>query len=242
VLKCPLNNSAPSFEFTANNKKLVFTDIINQKKQIFCLDLISGNILNLSDTNYHEYEPSVSSNGQFIAFTREEEMGSSIWVMNIDGSNRREVFYQNSNNRFPNFSPDNETIAFSSSYQASRREDSDIFIINKDGSGLENLFNDIYFLTRPMFSPNGESLIFLSNRRGRKYQDIFIINFETDEKYNITRLMDFINKDYSFTQEGNAIIFENIVYNNSDIFLFDLTTKTFKEIVKHPSWDSSPSI
>lgn len=82
-LKFEINNSSPVFEFTNDDSKLIFSDVVNQKRQIFCFNLSTNSVTNLSDSNFHEFEPSVSGNGNLITYTREEKMGNSIWVMNI---------------------------------------------------------------------------------------------------------------------------------------------------------------
>lgn len=241
-LKFEIKNSAPVFKFTNDDSKLIFTDIVNQKRQIFCYNLRTNSVVNLSDSNFHEFEPSISNNGKFITYTREEKKGHSIWVMNMDGSEKREVFNNNVNSRFPSFSPDNETIIFSTSYKSNSLEDFDIYEIKINGIDLEIIFDDNYYLKYPSYSPNGQFIAWQSNRRGKKYQDLFVKNNETDEVINITRELDFLNINYSFSNDSKFIVFENIVFNNAEIFLYNFATEEFRNITNDPSWDSSPSI
>jgi Tol biopolymer transport system component len=90
-----------------------------------------------------------------------------IWVMNADGSNKRQVTSNGKANFGPYFFPDGKRIIFASNMDDPRQRNFDLYKINVDGTGLERItFNDT-FDGFPMFSPDGKKLVFASNRNGK---------------------------------------------------------------------------
>ena len=59
-----------------------------------------------------------------------------IWVMNADGSNKRQVTKLNKASFAPYFFPDGKRVIFSSNTADPKGRDFDLYLINLDGSGL----------------------------------------------------------------------------------------------------------
>lgn len=83
-----------------------------------------------------------SPNGTSIAFstisTQIDGTSASIWIVDADGSNLRNLTESSSiNAAFPDWSPDGMRIAFTG--RQSDRGNSDIWVMNADGSNLINL-------------------------------------------------------------------------------------------------------
>jgi Tol biopolymer transport system component len=90
-----------------------------------------------------------------------------IFVMNADGSNKRQVTSNGEANFGPYFFPDGKRIIFASNMENPRGRNFDLYKINTDGTGLERItFNDA-FDGFPMFSPDGKKLVFASNRAAK---------------------------------------------------------------------------
>jgi len=93
-----------------------------------------------------------------------------IWVMNADGTNKRQVTKLESASFAPFFTPDGKRIIFCTNYfdpeKANRRRQPnfDLALINVDGTGLERITYNESFDGFPMFSPDGTKLVFASNR------------------------------------------------------------------------------
>jgi TolB protein len=90
-----------------------------------------------------------------------------IWVMNADGSNKRQVTHLNAASFAPYFFPDGKRIIFASNVADPKGRDFDLYKINVDGAGLERITYNPTFDGFPMFSPNGRKLVFASNRNGK---------------------------------------------------------------------------
>jgi len=90
-----------------------------------------------------------------------------IFVMNADGSDKRQVTSNGSSNFAPYFHPDGKRIIFSSN-QHDRGKDGPptfhLYLINDDGTGLEQVTTTGRFNSFPMFSPDGKRVVWASDR------------------------------------------------------------------------------
>ena len=104
-----------------------------------------------------------------------------IWVMNADGSKKRQVTKLNAASFAPYFTPDGKKIIFCTNYFATdpRKRNFDLALINVDGTGLERVTFNETFDGFPMFSPDGKKLVFASNRNAAKTGDtnVFIADW-----------------------------------------------------------------
>jgi Tol biopolymer transport system component len=102
-----------------------------------------------------------------------------IWVMDADGSNKRQVTHLNAASFAPYFFPDGHRIIFSSNYGDPRGREFDLYMVRDDGTGLERITTSPEFDGFPMFSPDGRQLVFASNRHGEHRGDtnIFIADW-----------------------------------------------------------------
>jgi len=91
-----------------------------------------------------------------------------IWVMNADGSNKRQVTHLNKASFAPYFFPDGKRIIFSSNVADPKGRDFDLYMIKTDGTGIERITYNNTFDGFPMFSPDGKKLVFASNRNAAK--------------------------------------------------------------------------
>ncbi len=89
-----------------------------------------------------------------------------IYVMNADGSNKRQVTHLGAASFSPYWAPDGEHIIFSSNYLDPKGRAFDLFMIKKDGTGLERITYGGGFNSFPMFTRDGKKLVFCSNRNG----------------------------------------------------------------------------
>ncbi len=90
-----------------------------------------------------------------------------IFVCDADGSNRRQVTALGGANWAPYFTPDDQSVLFTSNHHVGpRSRNFDIFVVGLEGGEPEPVTRYEGFDSFPMFSPNGEYLAFSSNRGG----------------------------------------------------------------------------
>ena len=167
--------------------KLAFTSKRDGDLDIYTMDANGRNVKRLTNDLGYDGGPFWSHDGKQIVYrayhpqTEKEKSDYvtllkqnlirptvlDIWVMDADGSNKRQVTHLNKASFAPYFFPDGKRIIFASNYADPKGRDFDLYMIKTDGTAMERLtFNDT-FDGFPMFSPNGKKLVFASNRNGK---------------------------------------------------------------------------
>jgi Tol biopolymer transport system component len=179
--------------------KLVFTSKRDGDLDIYTMDANGGNVMRLTNELGYDGGPFWSYDGKQIVYrayhpqTEKEKSDYvallkqnlirptvlDIWVMNADGSNKRQVTNLNKASFAPYFFPDGKRIIFSSNNADPKGRDFDLYVIKTDGTGLERITYNETFDGFPMFSPNGKKLVFASNRNAKVRGDtnIFIADW-----------------------------------------------------------------
>jgi len=172
---------------TLDGKKLVFTSMRDGDLDIYTMDADGKNVRRLTNELGYDGGPFWSYDGREIVYRayhpnteqqKTDYLGLlkqnlirpttlEIWVMNADGSNKRQVTSNGKANFGPYFFPDGKRIIFASNMDDPRGRNFDLYKINTDETGLERItFNDT-FDGFPMFSPDGKKLVFASNRNAK---------------------------------------------------------------------------
>jgi len=182
-----------------DGKKIVFTSLRDGDLDIYSMDANGKNVRRLTTDLGYDGGPFWSYDGKQIVYrayhpqTEKEKSDYSallkdnlirpttleIWVMNADGSNKRQITSNGKANFAPYFFPDGKRIIFASNMADPKGRNFDLYKINVDGSGLERItFNDT-FDGFPMFSPDGRRLVFASNRNAKTQGDtnVFIADW-----------------------------------------------------------------
>ena len=196
---------APGYDAEAtlspDGKKIVFTSQRNGDLDIYTMNIDGSELRQLTSEPGYDGGPFFSWDNRKIVYrsfhpqTEEEteryqsllgqeliEPGNfQIWVMDADGSNKKQVTSNSFANFAPFYHPDNKRIIFCSSLNSTdpRRPDFNLWLINEDGSGLEQITFFDGFDGFPMFSRDGKKLVFASNRNNRQPRDtnIFIADW-----------------------------------------------------------------
>jgi len=172
---------------TRDGKKLVFTSMRDGDLDIYTMDADGKNVRRLTNELGYDGGPFWSYDGKQIVYranhpkTDQEKTDYAallkqnlirpttleIWIMNADGSNKRQVTSNGKANFGPYFFPDGKRVIFASNMDDPRGRNFDLYKINTDGTELERItFNDT-FDGFPMFSPDGKKLVFASNRNAK---------------------------------------------------------------------------
>jgi Tol biopolymer transport system component len=184
---------------TLDGKKLVFTSMRDGDLDIYTMDSDGKNVKRLTNELGYDGGPFWSYDGKQIVYranhpkTDQQKADYTdllkqnlirptaleIWVMNADGSNKRQVTNNGKANFGPYFFPDGKRIIFASNMDDPRGRNFDLYKINTDGTGLERITFAEPFNGFPMFSPDGKKLVFASNRNAKKQGDtnVFIADW-----------------------------------------------------------------
>ena len=172
---------------TLDGKKLVFTSMRDGDLDIYSMDADGKNVRRLTSELGYDGGPFWSYDGKQIVYrahhpqTDEQKADYTsllkqnlirptvleIFVMNADGSNKRQVTRNGKANFGPYFFPDGKRIIFASNIDDPRGRNFDLYKINTDGTDLERITFNETFDGFPMFSPDGKKLVFASNRNAK---------------------------------------------------------------------------
>lgn len=183
----------------SKNGKLVFTSMRAGDLDIYTMDANGKNVRRLTNELGYDGGPFWSYDGKQIVYRayhpqseKEKADYSSllkqnlirpttleIWVMNADGSHKRQVTQNGKANFAPYFFPDGKRIIFASNMDDPKGRNFDLYMINLDGSGLQRITYNDTFDGFPMFSPDGKKLVFASNRNAKTRGDtnVFIADW-----------------------------------------------------------------
>ncbi len=94
-----------------------------------------------------------------------------IWVMDADGSQKRQLTDNGAANFAPYFFPDGERIVFASNMHDPEGRNFDLYMIGVDGTNLTRITTHPDFDAFPMFSSDGRRLVWASNRNAAEPGD-----------------------------------------------------------------------
>ena len=184
-----------------DGKKIVFTSMRDGDLDLYVMDINGKNVKRLTtelgydggaffspdgkQIVYRAYHPKTEAEiaryKQRLSENLIEPNNFEIWVMNADGTNKRQVTKLGAASFAPFFTPDGKRIIFSTNYFAEdpQKRNFDLALINIDGTGLERVTYEKTFDGFPMFSPDGKKLVFASNRNAAKPGDtnVFIADW-----------------------------------------------------------------
>lgn len=166
---------------------ILFTSVRDGDLEIYAMDADGGNVRRLTHEEGYDGGAFFSADGTKIVYrahhpTDPEELADykallndklirpgrvELWVMDADGSNKRQITNNGAANFAPFFHPNGRQIIFSSNLHNPGGRDFDLYLINVDGTGLERITYYDGFDGFPMFSPDGKKLVFASNRNGK---------------------------------------------------------------------------
>ncbi len=147
--------------------KIAWEAYVNGNSEIFIMDADGANATNLTNTpGIHEHYPQISPDGTKICFTIDagegQEAVRSLWVMDIDGANRKHIADKA---REPFWAPDSKTIGFLpqefSKFNVVDFSTKGMMFYHLDTETTEPHPNSDNFrhLYHPRFSPNGKWIV-----------------------------------------------------------------------------------
>lgn len=189
------NNPAYDAEATisTDGSKIVFTSTRDNDIDIYVMDADGSNVKRLTTEPGYDGGAFFSPDGTKIVYrayhpTDPDELAEfralladglvkpsrvEIFIMDADGSNKKQLTNNGAANFAPFFHPDGKRIIFSSNMHDPTGRSFNLYMINIDGTNLQRLTNHDGFDSFPMFSPDGKKLVFGSDRNA------------TDERYEI---------------------------------------------------------
>jgi TolB protein len=179
--------------WSPDGTKMVFSRFVDQPPlNLYRMNADGTNVVRLTNSpNTLDAFASWMADGRHIVFTRTPSgascaNGSTIWIVNDDGSGLRQVTPDSFSACMPAASPRGSRIAFTATFDHGFTFQ--IYTMNVDGSGLRRLSPAVTgYDYRPNWSPDGESIVFLNGPMPDKgYQAIWVMQADGSERHQIT--------------------------------------------------------
>ena len=185
------------------------------------------------------FDPQISPDGQWVAYVvssidaKEDKSNSHIWMVNIDGSNNRQITFSNESENSPRFSPDGKYLSFQSSRPGKTRG-SQVWLLDRSGGEAMQLTELKGRLQGHEWSPDSKRLA------------LVIGDPDPDADPNPSpqpgatpRIPKPIVIDrYRFKQDGQGYLLKG---RHTYIHLFDVATKKLERLTKSKWDESSPA-
>lgn len=169
---------------STDGSRIIFTSLRNGDLDIYSMDPDGGNVRQLTDVPGYDGGPFFSADGSLIVYrahhpTTEAELQEyrdlleqglvqpdrvEIFVMNADGTNRRQITSNGAANFAPYFHPDGRRVIFSSNLHDPQGRSFNLYLVDIETLEVERVTNHSGFDSFPMFSPDGSRLMFSSDR------------------------------------------------------------------------------
>lgn len=193
---------------------------------IYSSDLNGKNIKRLTNTLGYDAEGSYSNNGKWIAFAsnrnaykkevqekwtefewkmfkQDPSYFMDIYIMNEDGSNVKQLTFDDGYDGGPFFSPDSKKIV----WRKFNKEGTlaEIYTMNVDGTNQKKITNFNSMSWAPFFHPSGKYIIFTSAILGFENFELFIVDAEGLKKPVRVTYLDGFDGLPVFTPDGKKL-------------------------------------
>jgi len=174
--RSPLDVQAPAW--SRDGRTIVFVSWRDGNGEVYAMDADGSSPRNLTQDPAQDVHPAWSPDGRRIAFVSSRSPSSrckpgpgpcwdpfnrqsEIYVMNADGSRKRNLTRDRGFDDNPTWSPDGRRIAFLRVTGSYMHHGYHLYAVNADGSGLRKLGRiaaTAYFASHPVWSPDGRTI------------------------------------------------------------------------------------
>ncbi|MDE0187458.1 MAG: hypothetical protein OXP71_18615 [Candidatus Poribacteria bacterium] len=176
--------------FSANAQKqqeqIVFVSEVAELEQIHLRKAGGGRVktnkLTLQEPEGSYFTPSLSFDGEQVAFASRLGRNYDIYVMELRSRKQRRVTFAQSRDLYPSWAPDGGRIAFASDKDGVFN----LYTIEKNGENRTRLTNSSGDDIQPDWSPDGSKIVFASDQASAVHQ-VYWMHVRTGHQQQLTQ-------------------------------------------------------
>jgi Tol biopolymer transport system component len=234
------NNRADWENWSADGRQIVFDEYPNFTIANLWLMNADGSDqhLLLHESEYQEFTPSFSPDGEFVVFTRckvvNDGDGCAIYRIRVDGTDLTPLthFQREVSDWEAQYSPDGNKIAFISYSRGGLL--GALYLMNADGSDVRLRTPAYLGAQDPYWSPDGERLVFSTRCCNPQNGDLWTIRRDGSD---LTRLTGnattdrdipvvYVNQGPSWSPDGKAIAFDTYTFSSNTPAIYVMSVDT----------------
>lgn len=143
--------------------QIAFVGSKTGRKEIYLCDYDGGNVRQVTRDNSISVSPSVSSNGQKLAYTSYISGFADVYLIDLPTGKRTRIINQPGTNTGAAFSPDGGQLALTMSFPGNP----ELFTTGLDGGRAKRLTNSGGVESSPSWSPDGKKIVYVSDASGQ---------------------------------------------------------------------------
>lgn len=222
--------------WSSDRRFLIFTAYRSRNTQdIDMIELATGKRWTLVSKRGLNITPSLSPDGNFLAFASSEDGNSEIYKQDTRSKAFTRLTSNPSGDLSPTWSPTGRDIAFVSD----RSGGPQIYVMSADGSNVRRLTFDGDYNAAPAWSPRGNWIAYVCRTARREYK-ICLITPDGQKREQVTTGPG-LDDSPSWSPDGRHLVFSSIVDGKSHIYMINADGKDVERITFEGAQNSSPA-
>jgi TolB protein len=176
---------------------MIFDSTRGGSSELWAMEMDGRQLRRVTAPPFDKWHPSLSPNGQLVAFHQLREGNRDICTVPTGGGVLKCLTDHPAKDWLPRWSPDGELILFGSD----RTGNQDVFLVPAPGGEVRQITNDPANDHNPIWSPDGRYVAFGSNRHGP--DEIYVVGRNGGVARRLTRQswIDVVPLDWSAARD-----------------------------------------
>jgi len=226
-------------DWSADGTQIAFSTRRSDIVAIFTVDVATGQVTQLTDTERSPSHPDWSPDGNQIAIVYNPNhpgINYELYLINSNGKNFNALTDSAGYQTYagPDWSPDGTQIVVASDLE----DNFNIYRMNSDGSNIVQLTTDTADDRFPAWSPDGEHIAFETYQDGN--WEIYVMNADGTDLQNVSNSPD--REQWPvWSPDGRRLVFQTDRDGNWEIYSINLDGTDLQRLTNNEIKDTEPS-
>ncbi|WP_159099176.1 PD40 domain-containing protein [Aquimarina spinulae] len=222
--------------FSPDGKSIVYC---TRDKGTLVISDLKGNVIKEIKTGLEGllFHPVWSPNGKQIVFDMSLKRKSSLYIINIDGTELKTIVKEGNRASQANFFDNGKQIIFGANFNGEKNKD--IYTMTLDDLKIKQITNTSNINEWAPDVSNTKEIVFVANDLGSN--SIYKTNLEGNFRKHLTsKLTNSYIPDWS--PNGKKVAFSSETFGMSEVIIIDKNGRNYKNITRNSITNESPSV